>query len=116
MSRKAMIILNSIVIWATLGASPVTASITLEYGNVDWSGTVCPGHAMNLQQAGEQGYDMVIAMGGDGTVHEVVNGLMLLPENKRPLLGIVPVGSGNDFAFANNIPKIRSCPCTRAPR
>jgi diacylglycerol kinase (ATP) len=107
MSRKAMIILNSI---ADMGNAWRVARdlrpITLEYGNVDWSGTVCPGHAIELaKQAGEQGYDMVIAMGGDGTVHEVVNGLMLLPENKRPLLGIVPVGSGNDFAFANNIPK-----------
>jgi YegS/Rv2252/BmrU family lipid kinase len=74
-------------------------SITEQYGSVDWSGTVYPGHAIQLaQQAGEQGYDMVIAMGGDGTVHEVINGLMRVPEEKRPVLGVVPVGSGNDFA------------------
>jgi YegS/Rv2252/BmrU family lipid kinase len=41
---------------------------------------------------------MVIAMGGDGTVHEVVNGLMQVPEDRRPTLGVVPAGSGNDFA------------------
>jgi YegS/Rv2252/BmrU family lipid kinase len=71
---------------------------------VDWSGTVYPGHAIALaKQAGEQGYDMVIAMGGDGTVHEVVNGLMSIPEEKRPILGIVPVGSGNDFGHILNI-------------
>ena len=52
-------------------------SITEQHGGVDWSGTVYPGHAIDLaKQAGEQGYDMVIAMGGDGTVHEVINGLM----------------------------------------
>jgi YegS/Rv2252/BmrU family lipid kinase len=56
------------------------------------------------RQAGEQGYERVIAIGGDGTVHEVVNGIMLLPENKRPVLGVVPVGSGNDFAHAIGIP------------
>lgn len=76
-----------------------------EYGGVDWSGTVYPTHATSLaQQAGEQGYDMVIAMGGDGTVHEVINGLMQVPEDRRPILGVVPVGSGNDFAHAMNVP------------
>jgi len=67
--------------------------------NADWSGTVYPDHATELaQQAGEQGYDLVVAVGGDGTVHEVINGLMRVPEAKRPALGIVPLGSGNDFA------------------
>lgn len=76
-----------------------------ERGGADWSGTVYPTHATALaREAGEQGYDMVIAMGGDGTVHEVVNGLMQLPENKRPVMGVVPVGSGNDFAHAIGIP------------
>jgi diacylglycerol kinase (ATP) len=76
-----------------------------DHGGGDWSGTVYPTHATALaKEAGEQGYDMVIAMGGDGTVHEVVNGLMQLPENKRPILGVVPVGSGNDFAHAIGIP------------
>jgi YegS/Rv2252/BmrU family lipid kinase len=107
MSRKVKIILNPM---ADMGHSWQVArdlrAITLEYGNVDWSGTVYPGHAIELaKQAGEQGYDMVIAMGGDGTVHEVINGLMQVPESRRPILGIVPVGSGNDFAHAVGIPK-----------
>jgi len=79
--------------------------IVAEYGNADWSGTVYPTHATELaKQAGEDGYDMVIAMGGDGTCHEVVNGLMQIPENKRPVMGVVPVGSGNDFAHAIGVP------------
>ncbi len=81
-------------------------SITEQHGGVDWSGTVYPGHAIELaKQAGEQGYGMVIAMGGDGTVHEVVNGLMQIPEETRPVLGIVPAGSGNDFAHSINASK-----------
>jgi diacylglycerol kinase (ATP) len=65
----------------------------------DWGGTEYPGHAIELaRQAGEQGHDLVIALGGDGTVHEVINGLMQVPPEKRPALGIVPLGSGNDFA------------------
>ena len=100
MHRKVKIILNPM---ADMGNAWRIArdlrSITEQYGGVDWSGTVYPGHAIELaRQAGEQGYDMVIAMGGDGTVHEVVNGLMQVPEDKRPTLGVVPVGSGNDFA------------------
>jgi YegS/Rv2252/BmrU family lipid kinase len=100
MHRKVKIILNPM---ADMGNAWRVArdlrSITEQHGGVDWSGTVYPGHAIELaQQAGEQGYDMVIAMGGDGTVHEVINGLMKIPEAKRPVLGVVPVGSGNDFA------------------
>ena len=74
-------------------------SITEQHGGVTWSGTVYPGHAIELaRQASEEGYDRIIAMGGDGTVHEVMNGIMQVAENKRPILGVVPVGSGNDFA------------------
>lgn len=43
-------------------------------------------------------YDTVIALGGDGVIHEVVNGLMTIPRDDRPRLGIIPMGSGNDFA------------------
>ncbi len=71
----------------------------------DWSGTEYPGHATGLaRHAGEQGYDLVVAVGGDGTVHEVINGLMQVPEETRPAMGIVPLGSGNDFAHILGIP------------
>lgn len=44
-------------------------------------------------------YDTVVALGGDGIIHEVVNGLMRIRSKKaRPKLGIIPVGSGNDYA------------------
>ncbi len=72
-----------------------------EFGGADWAGTVYPTHATELaQQAVEDGYDLIIAAGGDGTVHEVINGLMSFPPEKRPRLGAVPLGSGNDFAHA----------------
>lgn len=99
MHRKIKIILNPM---ADMGNAWRVArdlrSITEQHGGIDWSGTVYPGHAIELaRQAGEQGYDLVVAMGGDGTVHEVMNGLMQIPEDRRPVLGVVPVGSGNDF-------------------
>ena len=44
------------------------------------------------------GYDTVITLGGDGAIHEVVGGLMEIRRGKRPQLGIIPMGSGNDYA------------------
>jgi YegS/Rv2252/BmrU family lipid kinase len=59
--------------------------------------TCGPLHAQSLAaEAG--GFDTVIVLGGDGTIHEVANGLMDLPGETRPALGIIPVGSGNDYA------------------
>ncbi len=105
MTRKVKLIFNPI---ANLGRAWHVASalrpIVYELGGADWSGTVYPTHASELAyQAAEDGYELVVAMGGDGTVHEVVNGLMQVPKEKRPRLGIVPVGSGNDFAHAVGI-------------
>lgn len=56
-----------------------------------------PRHAIELAQAA-RGFDAVLALGGDGIVHEVANGLMAIPAAERPAMGVVPVGSGNDFA------------------
>ena len=48
--------------------------------------------------------DLVVAAGGDGTLNEVLNGLMNLPAVTRPILGIVPLGTANDFATGCSIP------------
>ena len=74
-------------------------------GEISWSGTVYPTHANELaRQAAEEGYDIVVAVGGDGTAHEVINGLMEASVEKRPRFGIVPMGSGNDYAHNLGIP------------
>ena len=106
MPHKVKIILNPV---ADMGNAWKMANdlrpIITEHGDADWSGTVYPTHATELaRQAGEQGYERIIAIGGDGTVHEVVNGIMQLSREQRPALGVVPVGSGNDFAHALGIP------------
>lgn len=51
----------------------------------------------------ERQYDIVIAAGGDGTIHEVVNGIA--EQEYRPKLGIIPAGTTNDFARALHIPR-----------
>jgi len=48
-------------------------------------------------------YDLVVAAGGDGTINEVVNGLA--EQEYRPKLGVIPVGTTNDFARALHIPR-----------
>lgn len=51
----------------------------------------------------ERRYDLVIAAGGDGTINEVVNGMA--EHEFRPKLGIIPVGTTNDFARGLQIPR-----------
>ncbi len=65
-----------------------------------------PRHAIDLaKQAGEEDYDIVVAVGGDGSIHEVTNGIMRLPKEKRPTLGVIPFGTGGDFRKSLEIPK-----------
>jgi lipid kinase YegS len=51
------------------------------------------------------GVDLLIAAGGDGTLNEVVHGLMDLSRAARPVLGVVPLGTANDFAIGCGIPR-----------
>jgi diacylglycerol kinase (ATP) len=68
--------------------------------------TTAPGHATALaRDAGRQGSRVVVAMGGDGTAHEVLNGLIQANDNPdHTALGILPIGTGNDFAFSAGLP------------
>jgi len=66
-----------------------------------------PLHAAELaREAVMRGSQLVVAIGGDGTVHEVANGLLLARQEGRgeAALGIIPVGTANDFASALSIP------------
>jgi lipid kinase YegS len=56
-----------------------------------------------VAEAGE--VDLLIAAGGDGTLNEVVHGLMDLSRAARPVLGVVPLGTANDFAIGCGIPR-----------
>ena len=70
-----------------------------------WTRTQYKGHAVDLaRDAVAEGFEVVTAIGGDGTVHEVVNGLMAAEKERRPALGVIPFGSGNDFAHNVGLP------------
>ena len=63
--------------------------------------TTAPGDAsVTAAREGEE-YDLIVAAGGDGTLNEVITGLMRL--EKRPPLGYLPQGSTNDFAASLQI-------------
>ena len=63
------------------------------------------GHAVELaQRAVEAGRELIVAAGGDGTLNEVVNGILQADEHgKAARLGVMPIGSGNDFSGALGI-------------
>lgn len=67
----------------------------------DFMFTKCAGHATELaKQSIENGYNFIVAAGGDGTVNEVAKALV----NTDVSLGIIPCGSGNGLARFLNIP------------
>jgi YegS/Rv2252/BmrU family lipid kinase len=60
--------------------------------------TEWPGHAETLAaRARREGFDRVVAVGGDGTLLEVVNGLWWEPRGPLPSVGVVPFGTGCDY-------------------
>src|SRR5580692_1106805 len=71
---------------------------------LDTRQTMYRGHAGELAAASaSNGYDLVVTFSGDGTVNEVVNGLMQVPEG-RPALAPIPGGGGNVFARTLGLP------------
>jgi len=66
--------------------------------------TRCKGDATQVVARRGGGYDIVVCRGGDGTFNEVVNGLMAIAPEGRPLLGYIPAGSTNDLARTLQIP------------
>jgi YegS/Rv2252/BmrU family lipid kinase len=76
---------------------PVARAFRAQGWTVDVFETEGPGHGSVLAAgAVRNGARCVIAVGGDGAVHEVANGL--LESRATAALGVVPIGSGNDFA------------------
>jgi len=80
----------------------IFASLGVAY---DYVQTRHAGHAIELaQEAVRAGYDVLVAVGGDGTTHEVINGMMNSSGSVGCRLAIIPAGSGNDFTAAHRIP------------
>jgi YegS/Rv2252/BmrU family lipid kinase len=78
----------------------IERALVRRLGPIEVRRTERPGHAIELARALlEQGFDRIIAAGGDGTIHEAANGFLLDDQPIRPAaaLGILPLGTGGDF-------------------
>jgi diacylglycerol kinase (ATP) len=70
------------------------------------------GHAIELARtAAADGYRYVVAVGGDGTINEVANGMLLSTDASSMSLGVISTGTGSDFARSTGIPRhyINAC-------
>lgn len=90
-------------LWDTL-----ERAIGNEIGEVDASFTTAANHATGLaREALDDGFEMIVAVGGDGTVNEVVNGFFDsgAPVSADAVLGVISRGTGSDFIKTMNLPK-----------
>jgi diacylglycerol kinase (ATP) len=80
-------------------AGPALAGLREKGMKIDVVASTGPGHAVELaREAYEQGYRRFIAVGGDGTAHEILNGIFERARGKeRIALGFLPLGTGNSF-------------------
>ena len=80
----------------------------------DYDFTVAPGHARELAKAAvSKGYELVVSVGGDGTINEVVNGLYDTGSIADVLFGIVGTGTGGDYIRTVGIPRSHLDACQR---
>src|SRR6266516_89755 len=102
-SRKVQLILNGKVVGNDALRTAVVRQRAVGHSievRVTWE----KGDARRLvAEAGE--VDLLIAAGGDGTLNEVIHGLMDLSTAARPVLGMMPLGTANDFATGCGIPR-----------
>jgi len=85
----------------------------------DYALTEAPGHARELaKEAVARGYELVVSVGGDGTVNEVVNGLYDTGSLADILLGIIGTGTGGDYIRSIGIPRahLEACQRLKNPR
>jgi diacylglycerol kinase (ATP) len=70
--------------------------------------TESAGHATRLAKSNAPDFEIIAALGGDGTVNEVANGLMAVEPGERPALATLPVGTGNDVALTYGLAHFES--------
>jgi diacylglycerol kinase family enzyme len=108
---RAILVVNPQATSTTAGGRDVLAHALASQLKLDVVETDYRGHAMAVaRSAARDGIDLVVAHGGDGTVNEVVNGLLADSDGDPaelgsvPALGVVPGGSANVFARALGLP------------
>jgi diacylglycerol kinase (ATP) len=92
------------------GIKNVLKNIGLSF---DYQFTEGTGHGIEIARtAVDEGYDSLVAIGGDGTIHEVANGILLTERTHETPLGIVCTGTGSDLARSIGISRDPARACT----
>lgn len=104
--KKARIIYNP-----TAGRESFKKELSVVLERLEIAGYETSAHATTAEgdgivaakEAVDNGFDLIVAVGGDGTINEVITGVA--DEEFRPKIGIIPAGTTNDFAKALGIPR-----------
>ena len=94
---RIIAILNPVANYGRTGKKRVVVEAALRAAGLEgevWL-TQAPGHAVALARRAAAEAEVVLAVGGDGTIHEVCRGLIESPHTAH--LGVIPLGTGNDF-------------------
>lgn len=104
---RALLIVNPQATSTTEAGRDVLAHALASDVSLEVLETKSRGHAMeSARSAASEGFKLIIAHGGDGTVNEIVNGMLSCPDPaSAPMLGVVPGGSANVFASALGLPR-----------
>lgn len=107
MTKKARLIYNPVSGHEQMRQNVADILDVLEEAGFEASAFRTTPEPLSAQKEAErvslEGFDLVLAAGGDGTVSEVVNGIA--PLEKRPKVAVIPAGTTNDFARALKIPR-----------
>ncbi len=107
-ATRPFVILNPVAgkgrakrVWPTIRPTLRAGGLQVEEAIAEF-----PMHAWTLaEEAAKRGHDLIIAVGGDGTTHEVINGLLRGRPADPPVFAVIPLGTANDFPRALSIPK-----------
>ena len=111
----AKIIVNPMAAGGNIGRQWPQINRRLRSGGLlfDWEYTSGAGQAKELARAAvDNGYGYIIAVGGDGTVNEVANGILGSTTTGNTMLGLLSAGTSSDFAHCLGIPEDHSSACS----
>jgi diacylglycerol kinase family enzyme len=94
----------------------ISSALKRSIGSFDFAFTDHRGHGTSLtRQALDEGYDLIVAVGGDGSINEVVNGFFEGRKliSSHAVLGLIPTGTGSDFFRSLNVSKDLEDCCAR---